>query len=684
METENPQGRSRYDLPLGSSRELTTWAQRRWEEGDKRRPSWTPQLSLAFYHGNHYVTRDTGNGRLRRYRNTTGDPNAPVLLSAPLIQDRIDRVIAKLLKTAPVPECRPVATEADDRAAAKVGSRLLAHEWERLDMESKLSQLYSWVVPVGWSYLQITWNPKDGEGIGNGLHVGQINIDVVPYAEISMNADATGPHNARWLIRRVGLSPEEVWARWDKEVPVGKDNPSGRTLGQDLLDMKEPGVTRPNVGQVDVYQLWVPPGAYRSAPNGLTVTWSGDTILSEAVPFPYKHGHMPLVQYNFLAPQGSAYGRSVVPDCIPLQMDYNDAKSRMAFLRRVLVPHLFHANGQIDPNKMTTRSVMVPYNEGYGDAPRWDIPGGQWMQQYVEAMARAEQEMDARFGLEDATTGNLPGTSAAATAISQQELADEPRVVPQQQLSRAIKETGWQVLELVRQFWREKRIVRTYSEAGTLEVRRFSRADIKNEMDVHVRKESALPRSKAGRAQMFIEFVKNGLLPNDGALLANLLDLPPTDVLSLEFNRQVRKQEREIGQMVDDGFLAQVDPLSDDHNQHMSVLENFMQEPDWEDLDDYHRDLVRSHWFGHASLLVQKMMSGVDPKMGMLMGGQPPPGEPGQIQQGTGPAGIAGQPGQAPPPTPGITDIARMGGLTGRPGDVRGVTDDMAAAAVGE
>ncbi|MGH2569087.1 MAG: hypothetical protein ACRDGA_12180, partial [Bacteroidota bacterium] len=489
---------SKFDVPVDNPAALIKWAEQLWHEGSQQRPDFVPRLSLAFYHGHHFLILDPRDRRVRKFRNDSRDPHAPVRISAPIIGDIIDRVIAKLTKHLPVPEARPVTDEPDDRDAAKVATKILAHEWDRLRMQTKMPELYSWVVPVGYAFLQITWDADDGTQIGrdkdgNSISSGEINVDIASSFELIYDSGAKTIEDARWCIRTSALTPREVYERYGIEVESEEIH---RTLGDELLGLDNVfNDTAKPVHRVAVRQLWIRPKAMRSVPDGIVVTWAGQKVIA-LKPFPYKHGKLPFVQINYQSPQGSSYGRTPVPQLIPLQMDYNDAKSRMATIRRMLAPKLTAPEGSVDFDALTSRVEGVPYKEAFGGKPEWLMPDGRWMSQFTEAMDRAEREMKERMGLTEANTGQLPGTSAAATAIQQAELASEPQTIPQLELIKAIEAVGWNILQLVRQYWREKRVIRTWSKAGTLEIRRFSRADLTKQTDVKVTQESGLPRSK--------------------------------------------------------------------------------------------------------------------------------------------------------------------------------------------
>ena len=437
---------------------------------------------------------------------------------------------------------------------------------------------------------------------------------------------------------------------------------------------------------VNVHQLWMKP--CRAAPKGCVITWSGQTIIDQKMKYPYDHGELPFVQCNQLPGFGAREGRSWVTDLIPLQTDYNDTLSREATIRRQLTPKLVAAIGQVDPQRLTSRVEVLQYMPGIvGTPPTLELPNAGWAQQFELGMTRDSNDMGDRAGQNDATAGKSAASAAAATTMALQEGDATKLSISATELSTFIEQVGRQILLLSKQYWTEERTVRVWSDENIIEAFRYTGADIDERLDVHISSESALPRSKSARVQLFMELQARfpGLI--DPQMLMNMIDLPGTDLLTKSLDVDTRKQNRELGQLLL-GQNPQVRPY-DNHVIHLKVINDFRKSIDYENLPIEMQAHIDAHAAIHESLVLRQM--------GIQVPTPQPTQDPAAMQQAqqaqAGPAGAPGMSapgggGQAPPPGPGgaspgppgqaqpaLPSAAAMSGIgaSGQPGRVPGV-----------
>lgn len=533
---------------------MIAWLERKRESGKGTVPDTQLRQNLSFMLGHQWIVWNGQTGRFDRPRAHTGSGPAPVRITANKIGSLVERAIAKLTRSAPLPEARPVSDSEDDIATAKVSTRIIDHELYRADWDSYLTSFYFWVATLGWSYLQVLWDPQAGKVAGSidgvTAHQGEVTIEAVPAFELAVDPNAKSMKDARWAVRTTSMTKEAVWEKWGK-VPQGGEG--GRSLADDVYSLADEGSgqlgrkSKDTSDSVLVHQLWMRPGS-RASSEGMVVTWSGKTILEGPATYPYEHGRLPFIQWNLLPGVGTREGRTWVTDLIPLQVDYNDARSREAKIRRQLTPKILAPTGSIDPRRVSNNVEIIDYAPT-GSAPSWSIPDSGWLAQFEEGMNRADQEMGDRAGQQDVSAGKAPTASMPAAAILALQEADDTRLaISAKELATGIRETGWHVLQLVRQFWTEERVVRTWSDDGDLEVQRFTGSDVSQALDIHVSAESALPKSKAARAQLAVELWTNGVI-TDPRLYVRLLDIPGTSFVSESFNIDAKQAHRENGKL---------------------------------------------------------------------------------------------------------------------------------------
>lgn len=687
-----PAAAKKFALPTDHD-ELIGWLEKKRTQGRTSFPLSQMKLNLAYYLGFQWVTWDS---RMRTYQRPAIDPNsptAPVRIAANKIAGIVERVIAKLTKDAPVPETRPVSDNDNDVGAARVGTRILAHECDRMEWRTRLQKFMFLPAIYGYGYRHIWWDPDAGDHVGDdddakegenaALFQGEVCMEDVPADQLIVEPSADTMEAATWCIRTSVITTEAAWEKWD----VGLEGGAQRSLSSQIYSIGVSDPAKTNAEWVEIHQLWMKP--CKAAPNGVVVTWSGQTII-ENKKFPYDHGELPFVQCDLLPGIDRREGRTFVNDLIPLQTDYNDNLSRMATIRRQLVPKYIFAVGQVDPQRITNRVEPMAYMPGVAsERPHLEMPNAQWAQQFNEGANRDDVDMGDRAGINEASKGQTAASAPAAGIMALQDADDTKLNISATQLAQFIANQGRQILLLCKQYWDEERVVRVWSDENEIEAYRYSGADIDERLDVHVSTESALPRSKAARVQLIMELQARmpGLL--DPQTFMNMLDLPGTDLITKSLDIDTRKQLRENSQLLR-GEEPQIKPY-DNHVIHIKVINDFRKSIDYENLPIEDQARFDAHAAVHEMLVLKQMGVAVPNPNPMV----DPTAQAQAAQATAGPGGGAPPPGSAPqnavqpppphgpPMAPGTTrDLAGIGGA-GNPGQIPGMPVDQQAAHMG-
>lgn len=694
-----------YDpkVPVGDEKAMVTWAKRLMDEGHGL-PEREVYMNLAFMLGHQWVEWDVRQRRLESPRVRRGDPNAPVRITVNKIGSLVERVISRLTKSFPMPECRPVTEEEEDIGSAKVGTRILQSEMNRMQFDILLPRLYFWVVPLGWSFVHVYWCPDKGayvganEETGDRVSEGEIDMTIVPGVEMKVDPNARSWVDVRYCVRTTGLTRAAIYEQYGVIKLVGETAPI-RAIADDLFKLSDGQVgnadaerqAKVKAERLAVHQLWLKPGG-RSHPKGLVMTWCGSTVLEMITDYPYDHNELPFIPFSLLPGLGHPEGRTWVGDLRGMQRDYNDARSREATIRRTLVPKLLAARGQIDPSRLTSRVEVVDYAPT-GPTPTWLVPDGRWMSQFESAMTRANGEMGDRAGQNEASQGQSAAGAPAAAILALQEADESKLAISAREMSQGLEKLGWQVLMLVKQFWTEQRLVRTWSEDDRLQISRFQGSDLAGQLDVHVSSESQLPKSKAARAQLALDLWDRHIM-TDPAQFIRLLEVPGISFLQEDFDRATRQAEREYSKIMTGEM---VDPQDwHEHQAHIARHKQDMSTEEYEDADPQAQQGMQQHLKEHYMWL-QYQTTGVLPP-GLAGGGMPgaqggggqqldnmpnnPQGDnPAYLNPATGmpPDTLAGEPSALtmnPPPS--------LIGGPGQQGAVPGIPQDQQLAQTGQ
>lgn len=686
---------------------LLAWLRDKQEKGRCSMPERQWKLQLAFFSGHQWLEWDGNSKRFERANSPETGRNVPVRITVNKISGLVERQVAKLTKNAPLPEARPVSDDDQDTSAARVATRIITHELERVDWDQWLVDFLFEPAIYGTAYAHVYWDPEAGPAVGElpldeefpeegseTMFEGNVCIEIVSPHEMSFQPGAKSSRDALWCVRTTTMSDEAIYERWGVQPVRNEHEPPIRSIADEVLTLSEQSETDGNSDNMNaVHQFWMKP--CRAASDGMVVTWTGNTILEKKDRFPYAHGELPFPEMVWMPGVGTRWGRTWVTDAIGMQWDYNDARSRMAGFRRTLVPKLLAAAGSIDPARVTARVEVITYNPT-GAPPVWSVPDSSWMNQFEATMQRADQELSERAGSSDASQGQGPSTQAAAAILALQEADDTKLAITAKCLANFIKHVGHQVVMLTKQYWTEERTVRVYSEENQLEAWRYTGADVSDKLDIRVSAESGLPRSKTARTQLAMELQAIGAFPGGVPDLIRFLDLPGTEFIIRSFDQDLKRQQRELVKLIN----GEEPPVRefDNHMIHMQGIDTFRKSLDYEQLPPDAQARIDAHWGAHAGWVL--------PQQGIPT----PPGTPinpeaaiaseaaveaGRTGVGSAPYADAatGEPptsterasGQAPSPVSdkGIYQDAQIGQAPGQPGIVHGAEADAQAASMG-
>src|SRR5262249_30513826 len=111
---------------------LIPWLKRKLEKGKSRIPDEQIRMNMAFVLGHQWSIWDSSRGMWKRPTQRPNDPNPPVRITVNKIGTLVERTIAKLTKEVMIPEARPASDSVKDVDAAKVDTRILTHEMDRV------------------------------------------------------------------------------------------------------------------------------------------------------------------------------------------------------------------------------------------------------------------------------------------------------------------------------------------------------------------------------------------------------------------------------------------------------------------------------------------------------------------------------------------------------------------------
>lgn len=534
--------------------------------------------------------------------------------------NRVKRVIrtelTKLSKEEPQFYSLPASTDESDRAAASAGDSIADWLMHNKYFNKKRMEATFWTVICGTAFLKNWYDPNKLELDGQP---GKIDFDAITAFHLYVpNLQISDIQEQPYVIHAKGMTPEDVWNTYGKEVPPSSDTmstlvdsrfltsmgirqtknqeskmchvkevwikpnkefPKGAMFciaEQDLLYIHEPQIdptAQMGMGQLSGQQLALPVGSSpplapqtpsqvlqeppQKEPLNSMVQFDVAGMQGRQYEFPYRHGRYPFAKIDHI-PTGMFYAESVIKAFIPLQKEYNRTRSVMLENRNLAgKPQWGYIKGAFDPKHFTAKpGLLLAVNLGFEPPKALDQPV---LPPSVSAELQVIQaDMDDVSSQTEITKGRTPPGVEAASAIAYlQEENDTVLHHTVVSLESAVQETGTQVLANVHDYWSEERIVAMTSKNQSYEVKKFKGAGLNPFTDFRVESNSMAPRSTAAKQAFITELMKLGAIPFQQA--AKYLQMSETNKMYDDLMLDDRHAQRENMKMADGDSLEKMD-----------------------------------------------------------------------------------------------------------------------------
>lgn len=528
-------------------------------------------LNVAFFLDHQYVEWIGTSNMLRGIPRSKGMENAPRPVSNKIMHF-VMQEHALALQDRPIPDVQPASDEPVDLSMASPARAYVQWLTEPnvTDFDDELSDAVFWSLIAGEGYLK--WTYDADEEHPDMASICPLDIFVDPFA--------TKFNRARYVIHEQFLDIDEAQAMYD----VANLKPSQVDESKSTM-LREMGQA-PVLNGVLINELWVKPGG--AFPNGLFCAWTGNTVLVEPRPFPYKHGQLPFTQLGSIPKPKTAHYTCAVKYLRQPQMELNKYHAQKLMSRQNFaspkwwVPTDLELEHDPDdsPNQVLRGNSM-------GGSLKPEIIQGSFMQDTGDGEWIRNEMMDV-VGLHEVSQSQVPGRVEAAKAIEMLRESDVSRLSELNRTMRAGLSKGfWQSLMLLKQYGKEEQMVQVYSPEGYPEVHHFLTKYLKPTMRVRVSTTTGLSKSRAARQEQAITLWQNGVI-RDPEIFAQMIDVP-VDSIAPQRAFDIRLSRNENLTIMNGGKAGgiAVTPNSwDEHTVHIREHNNFRKTNEFSEADD--------------------------------------------------------------------------------------------------
>lgn len=642
-------------------------------------------LNRAFYRGDQWVFWNKVSSQVETLPVHDADkPRWKVRLTSNQVMPGVQHYVAQLTKNKPVIAATPDSSGYNDLCAAQMGEALFEYWWSDFNLRTKLqSALVNSCLSQG--YWKITWDAQagksmkitvgpDGQPITNEdlasvfleeleqlaeqqgadpqkvteqfqktIYVGDIRIDVMTGENVLIDPAACELEDAKYVICKHPMDVDEVWARYRVRVePNASGNDAPIPLAYTRRKEEKPKNLR------DVYIGYFKPSAVM--PKGRYVVWiEGPNMILVDGPWPYPFSEIPLVKFPGIERPNSVLDEPIVTQVRPLQKELNRTLSQIVQFKDLTIkPQMIAPVGSLRQRLTDEPGAVFEYQPLQGLGPEWrqtpPLPNS-----IFATLADVQQRIDKAFNRIPSQRDQLPARSDSGYQLElmQEAVADQMSPVINR-LEEALADAGKFMVLLAKEYYIEPRLLKIRGAGGSVQVKKFQKADLEGGFAFQAEAGTGLPRSRAGRQQQIMDLVDRQIMqPQTAMKYLDLADLRGIrDHYAADEDQAYREHDKLIkGEPINTAALQQAipqiqqalamgqlpaeqvqqvieqtasQPLSFENSQtHLEIHGLYMKSPEFEKLPPDAQNRFMQHYDATYQRIIQlnQMQASLDPKV---------------------------------------------------------------------
>lgn len=478
------------------------------------------------------------------------------------ILPHFQKQVSRLIRTRPRMSVVPASTDQEDIKAAKLGDKVLKYDWRRDRMAKKIRELAVWIYSCGNGFLEDRWNPKKGPMVFDGerkkmVYEGDVESLVWSPFDILVPAVGIGDmdlHSMPWMCKMRFRPLEYFESNYDRGGEVrGESRPIPYLDAAVLLGTKRSASIDDVEGAVE-YELYVQPNSQFK--KGLKLTGANGIIL-EKEDFPFDHYFME--QFKDVEVPGVFWGMATTEAAIQLQKIWNRTLSDIVEFNRSMArgKWLIPRNSRVQVEMDDSHGQRINYTPVLGHKPEMmDIKG--LPKSYTDTLALIANAFMELYHQHEVTMGTNKSDIRSGDMVQLLLEQDDYGNIPTHAVfEEALEAHARRKLQRIQKGYKNERTIQVIGRGNQHDLMSFKGADLRDNTDVSVEKESSVPDSKMARQMRIKQNYADGLYgnPADEATrerVLRMLDEVPEDVADIfkesTLDRQIAQVENQAMQ----------------------------------------------------------------------------------------------------------------------------------------
>ena len=444
---------------------------------------------------------------------------------------RYRKQVSRLIKNSPNVTVVPSSNDQEDIEAARKGTKFLKHFWRNAKMKKKIRELGGWIYGTGNGYLSDAWDPMQGPTklntkSGELEYEGDVTCGVWSPFEVGFPISGLGDtdiHDFPWMIRMKYRSLEYLASHYDRGGEVLNEQRPAGTL--DIAMLWNPsGDMATEVEGATLIELYIKPNA--QFPKGLFLAGANRVILGKSI-YPFNYYHME--QFKDIEIPGVFHGMATSEAAIWLQKIHNRTLSDIVEFNKTMArgKYLVPRGSKMEVEPDDTHGQKLLYTPVMGHKPEiMDLKG--LPATYDKALMLVAQGLMELYHQHEVTQGTNKSDIRSGDMVELLLESDDMGNIPTHAVfEESLEACLHRVLLRVQKGYSTERMIKISGEGNSYEVLSFKGADLKDNTDVFVKKESSLPDSRVVRNKRVMDRFQATLYgdPNDPTVKRKVLKM---------------------------------------------------------------------------------------------------------------------------------------------------------------
>ena len=428
------------------------------------------------------------------------------------------RQVADLVKTAPQMSVVPNTNESEDIAAAKIGDKVLKHFYRVNQLKKKVRQLAGWIYSCGNGFMDDRWNGKLGPTrintrTGEMEYQGDVDVGVWSPFEIVVPPLGFGDVELDalpWIVKRKFRDLSWIANNYKRGKEVVSEQVDATFQNVGLFMRGRHPATERNPGAF-VNSFYLQPctdfkkGLYVVAANGIVLE-KGD--------FPYREYN--LEHFKDIDVPGQFYGKATMEDAVPRQRTWNNTISSIEEFNRTMGKGkwLSPRRAKMAREPDDTHGEVLSYNPVLGHKPELVTLKG-LPQTYQLLLDLTKVGIEDLFSQHEVSRGTNRSDIRSGEMVSILREQDAHGNIPTHLIfEESFERLMGRVLKRIAVGYKEDRMIKIVGRENEFEIFAFRGADLRNNTDVHVKRQSSQSDSRIAREATVLRKFELGLFGN--------------------------------------------------------------------------------------------------------------------------------------------------------------------------